>query len=143
MGSRNDARRTVVGGEIVEHPDGVADPIAALVGDGPHVDVERLAGVGLRIGGPGVEAAQLDVRSQHVANAAENVRRHDGAAKHVTLVDQIGKPAGVFLGLEFSAGGLSLLVEQAQNPPAQFLEEVTGVIPSSRTTQPCSSSRRH
>ena len=64
--------RAVLGREVVQHPDRVADPVAALVRDRRHVDVQRLPGVGVRIGGPGVEAAQLHRRTEHVLHAVEH-----------------------------------------------------------------------
>ena len=98
-----------------------------------HVDVQRLSDSLHRIGGARVQAAQLDVRAEHVAHALEHVGQHDRAAEHLALVDQIGEPVGVLFCLELAAGALALLVEDLVNPAAQFGKELTAHASSRRT----------
>lgn len=49
-----DARGAIVRSEVVEHENGVGDPVALLVGDAVHVHVERLVGFGVRVSGADV-----------------------------------------------------------------------------------------
>jgi hypothetical protein len=46
----NHARRAVLHGEVVQHPDRVADPVAGLIGDGARVDMQGLTFRIVRIG---------------------------------------------------------------------------------------------
>ena len=48
--ARHDARRTVLEREVVKHPDGVADPVALVIGDRAHIDMQRLPRVGTGFG---------------------------------------------------------------------------------------------
>ena len=93
--SRNHAGRAVLACEVVEHPDGVADPIPFVVGYGRHVHVKRLPDVGRRIGRSGIQAAQLDLGPEDVPNAFEQPRQHDRAGEDPALVDEVRQPVGV------------------------------------------------
>src|ERR1043166_5574340 len=65
-------QRTVLGREIVEHPNTVADRISFIVRQQTHVDVERLEARGIGIRRPYIQATEFELRSQHGLNQLQD-----------------------------------------------------------------------
>ena len=111
--ARDHARRAVVGREVVQHPDGVADPVAALVG---HRRPCRRAAAGRRRACGSAERAfrllNLHRGAEHLPHALEHLRQHDRPAEHLALVDQVGEAVRVLLRLELAARRVALVVEE-------------------------------
>ena len=122
--SRNHARRAVLACEVVEQPDGVADPIPFVVGDGRHVHVKGLPDVRRRIRRSGIQAAQLDPGPEDVPNVVEQPRQHDRASEDLAFVDEVRQPMGVLFRAEFLAGAVAFLVEQLADALPQPVQEV-------------------
>ncbi len=122
--ARNHSRRAVLGREVVEHPDGVADPVALFVGDRRHVDVQRLRHLAVRIGGTRIQAAQLHLRPEHVPDALDHLRQHDRAAEDLALVHKVGQPVRVRFGPELAPGAIAFHVEDVVDPFPQLAEQI-------------------
>ena len=58
-----------------------------------------------------------------MSHKVENLRQDDRTAKYLALVDQIGEPPGVRLGLELHSRTIALLVEEREGARAQFTEQ--------------------
>lgn len=126
MGTGYDAGSAVEGRERVEHPDNVADGIAVPIGEEAHVDVEGL-GVGReRIGGPGVEAGELEAGSEDGFDKREEIRAGDGFAEDFAFIDEIGEAAGVGLLPEFGTGVFAFFLKELSDALAQAGEQVRG-----------------
>jgi hypothetical protein len=97
VGARNYARGAVLRGEVVEHPNRIAYPVAELIGDGAAIDVQRLRFSVVRIGGTRVETAQLVIGAHDVLDALEDLRYRDQIREDRTLVNQIREAAGARL----------------------------------------------
>ena len=110
--ARNDPQRTVLGREIVEHPNTVADRISFLVRQQTHVDVERLEARGIGIRRPYIQAAEFELRSQHGLNQLQDFWPPYGLAEHFALIYKVRQTASIFLAPELAAGGLPLFGEQ-------------------------------
>jgi hypothetical protein len=94
----------VVGGEVVEHPDGVEDGETLFVLDEAHVAVEGLGGVGVGFGGAVVEARKLPVRAEDGFDGGEEDGMGDDATEGFAFVDEVGEALGVGLFTELGAG---------------------------------------
>ncbi len=136
---RHDAQGAVVRREVVEHPDGVAHPVALLIRQGRHVDVQRLAvAPGQRR--PCVQAAELEPRAEDVAHAGQDPGLGDDAPEHLPLVDQVGQPQAPRLLLELGAGAVALEVVEPATWRRRASSRSAAIAPG-RTRKPSSSSR--
>lgn len=92
------------------------------VGQEALIDVQRLGFGRVRMRGPGVEAGELEVAAQHVADQRENVGLGDDALKDFAFIDEVGEPPGVGLPLEFVAGVFAFFLKELFDAKAQVVE---------------------
>src|SRR5436305_10250226 len=101
MRARNQAGSAVLFGEIIQHPDGIADPVSLLIGYRAAIGVQRLRPAVVGIGRANVEAAQFESRPQYVLHTLQNARSLDDSLEDLAFVDEVSEAAGVRLLLEF------------------------------------------
>ena len=58
-----------------------------------------------------------------MAHELEQLRQHDRAPEHFSLVDQVGEAMRMFFGAELAAGAIAFLVVELSNPAAQLAEQ--------------------
>ena len=71
-----------------------------------------------------VQAAQLEVRTQHMSHALQYRTHHDGALKDRALVDQIGQATRARLLFELASRRDALGLEQGRNPRSQLRQHL-------------------
>ncbi len=104
----------VVGGEVVEQPDRVADLVVLGRDRTAPVGVHRLAAVaGQR--GPEVKRGELEV-AKHVGDAGQHPGVGEAGLEHRALVDQIGEPIGPGLLVHLDPGLVPLGGQQFGQP---------------------------
>ena len=123
MGSRNYAKRAVLLGKIVKHPDRIANPIATFVRDSTHIRVQEAAGNPNRVRRASVQAAQLEIRTQDGSDELTGSREGRRYAEISPLCHQIGKPPGAGFLPELRSGILALFLEQLFDAVSQSFEQ--------------------
>src|SRR3954469_6471025 len=93
----NNPQRAVLQGEIIQHPNGVADPVAAVVGDRSNVGMQRLQRVRVWIGGTRVQTAELELGTKNGFDVSEDLRHADDLLEHCALGDEIREATGSWL----------------------------------------------
>ena len=116
MASRHGAERPVLGREVVEHEERVADPEALRVRQRAHVAVERLRGGVSRQRRARVQAAELETRAEHVRDELEHDRLEQAVDEDVALVREVREPGRAGLPSELRARALALLREERVDP---------------------------
>ena len=120
VGSRDQTRGPIGGGEIVEKPDGIADLEFAGCDGGFPVDVEFLQSLS-GLGGAIVEGRQLYVRSEDVRDGGKQFRMSVEPVEFSSFVDQIGEPVG---SLFFGMADTSRIEELVSSLVALFRKEL-------------------
>jgi hypothetical protein len=88
--------------------------------------VKRL-GIGRkRIGGPGVEAGELEAGSEDGFNEGEEIGVGDSFAEDIALIDEIGEAASVGFLAELGAGVFALLLKELIDALTEADEQVRG-----------------
>ena len=70
----------------------------------PHVHVQRLAGVRVRVGRASVQSRKLEAITEDRRDEIENLRIRDHAFEDFTLGDEVGETARIGLLPELAAG---------------------------------------
>ena len=110
----HDTGGAVVGGEVVQQPDRVADLVrAGLDGPAPVGMQVLMALAGQR--GPEVQRGELKV-AQHVVHAGQQPGIGEAGPEHPALVDQVGQPVGAGLLMDFEPGLVALDGQQFGQP---------------------------
>src|SRR6478672_7554501 len=118
MRSRHNPQCAILLSKIVKHPDCVANPITPLVCDSTHVGVQGLQGIGLRVCGAGIEAAQLKVGSQDGSDEGKDLGKADDTLKYLSFRHQVGETSRSGLQPELRSRMFSLMLEQLFYPVA-------------------------
>ena len=120
--TRHDSQRAVGFGEIVKHPDGIADGVPAIIGEFAAIDMQRLFAITARAGGADVQAAQFEFRPEDGLHAFQNLGSLDDLFEDFALIDEIGQPARAGLLLEFASRAVAFLSEKLIDTRAETLE---------------------
>jgi hypothetical protein len=78
----------------------------------------------MRVGRSGIQAAQLDLGPEDMADVVQQAGQNDGAGEDLAFVDQVREPVRVFFRPEFVAGALSLLSQQLEDARPQRIQEI-------------------
>src|SRR5262245_20158009 len=113
------ANGAVFGSNVVDHPNGVANPIAVVVGDGGHVGMERLRFGPMRIDGADVETAEFELVSKDVADVRQHSRMGNDLLEDVAFINQVGEAATAGFLFEFGAGVVAFGGEDLLNAAAE------------------------
>jgi hypothetical protein len=108
--TRNNACGSVVGCEIIKQPDCVTHPVAAIVGNGAGIAVQRLSLRRKWVRRTRIEAAELKPGSKYVRDEFQHFRVNDHFLEDFTLIDEIGKSARIRLLAKFTACVLAFLL---------------------------------
>src|SRR5262249_59772700 len=115
MASWNHSNRPVFQGEVVQHPNRIADIITLLVREPASINMQRLNPGGVWQGRAHIDAAELILRSNDMLYALQNGGHLNGFNEDVPFVDQIGEPTGLRFWPEFRTRCFSFLFEQVVN----------------------------
>src|SRR5438552_10262315 len=85
--------------------------------------MQRLDPGGVRLGGPNIETTELELRTQNVCQALQDLRHRDHTLEHFAFIDQIGEPVGLLFLLELGSGAFTLDFEELLHAPAYFAEQ--------------------